>query len=160
MAGRLRLYTGVAADRAARLRGNTVRPRHGRHPTPSRGRASFWRRRRAVRQPVAQEPAQPETAAAQREGITCYRLYDADLPDYNLVVDIYGDWVHVQEYAPPAEIDPTKVRRRLLDALAVIGSILAVPPERVVLKERRRQRGSAQYERRADAGDFEPVARG
>ena len=94
----------------------------------------------------------------RREGITCYRLYDADLPDYNLVVDVYGDWVHVQEYAPPAEIDPTKVRRRLLDALAVIGSILAVPPERVVLKERRRQRGSAQYERRADAGDFVPVA--
>ena len=38
----------------------------------------------------------------RREGITCYRLYDADLPDYNLVVDVYGDWVHVQEYAPPA----------------------------------------------------------
>ncbi|MEI6452852.1 MAG: bifunctional 23S rRNA (guanine(2069)-N(7))-methyltransferase RlmK/23S rRNA (guanine(2445)-N(2))-methyltransferase RlmL, partial [Actinomycetes bacterium] len=41
-----------------------------------------------------------------RENITCYRLYDADLPDYNLVIDVYGDWVHVQEYAPPAEIDP------------------------------------------------------
>ena len=45
----------------------------------------------------------------RRDGITCYRLYDADLPDYNLVVDVYGDWVHVQEYAPPAEIDPAKV---------------------------------------------------
>src|SRR5450759_2833492 len=58
----------------------------------------------------------------RREDITCYRLYDADLPDYNLVIDVYGDWVHVQEYAPPAEIDPGKVRRRLEDALAVIGS--------------------------------------
>ena len=46
----------------------------------------------------------------RREDITCYRLYDADLPDYNLVIDVYGDWVHVQEYAPPAEIDPGKVR--------------------------------------------------
>ncbi len=92
-----------------------------------------------------------------REGITCYRLYDADLPDYNLVIDVYGDWVHVQEYAPPAEIDPGKVRRRLEDALAVIGSVLDVPPERVVLKERRRQRGAAQYERRASGGDFLPV---
>ncbi len=92
-----------------------------------------------------------------REDITCYRLYDADLPDYNLVIDVYGDWVHVQEYAPPAEIDPGKVRRRLDDALAVIGSVLDVPPERVVLKERRRQRGAAQYERRASGGDFLPV---
>jgi len=93
----------------------------------------------------------------RREDITCYRLYDADLPDYNLVIDVYGDWVHVQEYAPPAEIDPGKVRRRLEDALAVIGSVLDAPPERVVLKERRRQRGAAQYERRASGGDFLPV---
>jgi 23S rRNA (guanine2445-N2)-methyltransferase / 23S rRNA (guanine2069-N7)-methyltransferase len=93
----------------------------------------------------------------RREDITCYRLYDADLPDYNLVIDVYGDWVHVQEYTPPAEIDPGKVRRRLEDALAVIGSVLDVPPERVVLKERRRQRGAAQYERRDSAGDFLPV---
>lgn len=93
----------------------------------------------------------------RREDITCYRLYDADLPDYNLVIDVYGDWVHVQEYAPPAEIDPGKVRRRLEDALAMIGSVLEVPPERVVLKERRRQRGAAQYERRASGGDFLPV---
>ena len=90
----------------------------------------------------------------RRDDITCYRLYDADLPDYNLVVDVYGDWVHVQEYAPPAEIDPGKVRRRLEDALAVIGSVLDVPPDRVVLKERRRQRGALQYERRASGGDF------
>ena len=93
----------------------------------------------------------------RKEGLTCYRLYDADLPDYNLVVDVYGDWVHAQEYAPPAEIDPTKVRRRLDDALSVIGSVLGVPPERVVLKERRRQRGASQYGRREMRGDFLPV---
>ena len=93
----------------------------------------------------------------RREGITCYRLYDADLPDYNLVVDVYGEWIHVQEYAPPAEIDPAKVRRRLEDALSVIGTVLQTPPERVVLKQRRRQRGAAQYERRAGGGAFLPV---
>jgi 23S rRNA (guanine2445-N2)-methyltransferase / 23S rRNA (guanine2069-N7)-methyltransferase len=71
-----------------------------------------------------------------------------------MVVDVYGDWVHVQEYAPPAEIDLAKVRRRLEDALGVICSVLDLPPERVVLKERRRQRGTAQYERRATRGEF------
>ena len=83
----------------------------------------------------------------QREGITCYRLYDADLPEYNLVVDVYGDWAHVQEYAAPAEIDPDKARRRLAEALDVIGAELGLPRARMVLKQRRRQRGSAQYER-------------
>ena len=86
----------------------------------------------------------------QREGITCYRLYDADLPEYNLVVDVYGEWVHVQEYAAPPEIDRDKAKRRLDEAVEVIGAVLETRPERVVLKERRRQRGAAQYERRGD----------
>lgn len=88
----------------------------------------------------------------QREDITCYRLYDADLPEYNLVVDVYGEWVHVQEYAAPGEIDPGKAKRRLDDAVQVVAAVLGVPPGRVVLKQRRRQRGKAQYERRTGDG--------
>ena len=94
----------------------------------------------------------------QREGITCYRIYDADLPEYNLVVDVYGDWVHVQEYAAPPEIDPGKAKRRLDDAVTVVSSVLSVPEQRVVLKQRRRQRGAAQYERRGDASKQLPVS--
>ncbi len=89
----------------------------------------------------------------RREGITCYRLYDADLPEFNLVVDVYGDWAHVQEYAAPGEIDPSRAARRLEDAVAVVGAELGLPPERVVMKQRRRQRGSAQYERHARTGE-------
>ncbi len=63
---------------------------------------------------------------------------------------MYGDWVHVQEYAAPPEIDPDKAKRRLAEAVEVIGAVLGAPPQRVVLKERRRQRGPAQYERRGD----------
>lgn len=42
------------------------------------------------------------------EGIECYRLYDADLPEYNVAVDRYADWVVVQEYAPPKLLMLTK----------------------------------------------------
>ncbi len=45
---------------------------------------------------------------AKQQGIECYRLYDADLPDYNVAVDRYGSKVVVQEYAPPKTIDPQK----------------------------------------------------
>lgn len=45
---------------------------------------------------------------AKQEGIECYRLYDADLPEYNVAVDRYADWVVVQEYAPPKTIDAQK----------------------------------------------------
>ncbi|MCB1737782.1 MAG: 23S rRNA (guanine(2445)-N(2))/(guanine(2069)-N(7))-methyltransferase, partial [Gammaproteobacteria bacterium] len=33
------------------------------------------------------------------ENIECYRLYDADLPEYAFAIDVYRDQVHVQEYA-------------------------------------------------------------
>ncbi len=97
---------------------------------------------------------------ARREGVQCYRLYDADMPEYALAVDIYGDWVHVQEYAPPRSIDPEKAQSRLLDALAAIPAALGVPSDKVVVKRRERQTGTRQYERQGSEGRFMEVQEG
>ncbi|MBA1239423.1 bifunctional 23S rRNA (guanine(2069)-N(7))-methyltransferase RlmK/23S rRNA (guanine(2445)-N(2))-methyltransferase RlmL [Pseudomonas kunmingensis] len=97
---------------------------------------------------------------ARREGIECYRLYDADMPEYALAIDLYRDWVHVQEYAPPRSIDPEKAQVRLLDALAAIPQALGIPREKVVVKRRERQTGTRQYERQASQGAFLEVAEG
>lgn len=97
---------------------------------------------------------------ARREGIECYRLYDADMPEYALAVDLYRDWVHVQEYAPPRSIDPEKAQARLLDALAAIPQALGVDPGKVVVKRRERQSGTRQYERQAAKGEFLEVTEG
>ncbi|VEI47128.1 23S rRNA m(2)G2445 methyltransferase [Actinobacillus equuli] len=45
---------------------------------------------------------------AKQQGINAYRLYDADLPEYNLAVDRYDDHIVVQEYAAPKNIDEQK----------------------------------------------------
>lgn len=92
--------------------------------------------------------------------ISCYRLYDADMPEYALAIDIYGDWVHVQEYAAPSSVDADKAQARLLDALAAIPQALDIPSERIVLKRRERQTGLRQYERQADKGKFLEVQEG
>ncbi|WP_443190851.1 bifunctional 23S rRNA (guanine(2069)-N(7))-methyltransferase RlmK/23S rRNA (guanine(2445)-N(2))-methyltransferase RlmL [Pseudomonas indica] len=97
---------------------------------------------------------------ARREGIECYRLYDADMPEYALAVDLYRDWVHVQEYAPPRSIDPEKAQARLLDALAAIPQALGIDPGKVVVKRRERQSGTRQYERQAAKGEFLEVTEG
>jgi 23S rRNA (guanine2445-N2)-methyltransferase / 23S rRNA (guanine2069-N7)-methyltransferase len=97
---------------------------------------------------------------ARREGVTCYRVYDGDLPEYALAVDLYEGWAHVQEYAAPATVDPTRAQRRLTDAMAVIPEALGIPAERVVLKVRRRQKGLSQYERQAATGQFREVHEG
>jgi 23S rRNA (guanine2445-N2)-methyltransferase / 23S rRNA (guanine2069-N7)-methyltransferase len=93
----------------------------------------------------------------RRQGITCYRLYDADLPDYNLAVDVYDGWAHVQEYAPPREVPPELAAARLARAVAIVAEILDIEQTRVVVKQRRRQRGAAQYERRGAGGTLIPV---
>ncbi|MDZ5601644.1 bifunctional 23S rRNA (guanine(2069)-N(7))-methyltransferase RlmK/23S rRNA (guanine(2445)-N(2))-methyltransferase RlmL [Pseudomonas sp. RP23018S] len=97
---------------------------------------------------------------ARRESVSCYRLYDADMPEYALAVDLYEDWVHVQEYAAPRSIDPEKAQGRLLDALAAIPQALGIDPQRVVLKRRERQSGTRQYERQATEGRFQEVHEG
>lgn len=83
---------------------------------------------------------------ARKNKIECYRLYDADLPDYAVAIDVYADHVHVQEYAPPKLIDPDKAVQRLNDVMQVIPQVLEVPASHVALKLRQKQRGTQQYE--------------
>lgn len=100
---------------------------------------------------------------ARREGIDCYRLYDADLPEYALAVDLYqGEklWVNVQEYQAPRSVDQNKAMQRLQEALAVLPGVLEVPREQVHFKVRRRQKGSAQYEKLADTRHFHEIHEG
>ncbi|MEQ3761470.1 MAG: bifunctional 23S rRNA (guanine(2069)-N(7))-methyltransferase RlmK/23S rRNA (guanine(2445)-N(2))-methyltransferase RlmL [Alcanivorax sp.] len=87
---------------------------------------------------------------AKRENIHCYRIYDADLPEYAVAVDRYEDWLHVQEYVPPKTIDPAMAERRLLDVLSALPEVTGVPAEKIVLKRRERQSGKRQYEKQSD----------
>ncbi len=97
---------------------------------------------------------------AERENIHCYRLYDADLPEYAVAIDRYEQWLHVQEYAPPPSIDPTRARERLEQVMAVLPAVLDIPPDRIVLKVRQRQKGPSQYQKQAEQGHFHPVREG
>ena len=97
---------------------------------------------------------------ARKEGVQCYRLYDADMPEYAVAVDLYGDWVHVQEYAAPRTIDPEKAQARLLDALAAIPVALGIDSSKVVIKRRERQSGTRQYQRQGTQAQFVEVEEG
>jgi len=83
----------------------------------------------------------------KKEQISCYRLYDADMPEYNVAVDIYENYVLVQEYQAPKSVAPEQAEKRLHDVLSVVPEVLKIPAERLILKTRQRQRGKAQYEK-------------
>lgn len=72
----------------------------------------------------------------ERENIACYRIYDADLPEYAVSVDFYQDYVCVQEYPAPKSVDKTKAEQRLLQVLAVLPESLNVAPAKIFLRER------------------------
>lgn len=96
----------------------------------------------------------------KREGISCYRLYDADLPDYAAAVDVYGTSAHVQEYEAPKTIDPQTAQRRLKELTTIVGEELKLPREAISVKTRRSRTREHQYEKQAESGRFQVVEEG
>ncbi|WP_110975261.1 bifunctional 23S rRNA (guanine(2069)-N(7))-methyltransferase RlmK/23S rRNA (guanine(2445)-N(2))-methyltransferase RlmL [Acinetobacter sp. WCHAc060042] len=88
---------------------------------------------------------------AVKENIHCLRLYDADLPDFNVAVDLYGDRLHVQEYAPPKKIDPEKAKKRFNLALQAIRAVTGLGRDAIFIKTRARQEGKNQYTKQSTA---------
>jgi 23S rRNA (guanine2445-N2)-methyltransferase / 23S rRNA (guanine2069-N7)-methyltransferase len=102
-------------------------------------------------------------AWAKREDVSCFRVYDADMPEYAFAIDLYGNderWASVQEYAAPATVSQEAARGRRDEVLAVLPDVLGLPQERVVLRVRRRQRGGEQYEKVAGEAEFHAVREG
>jgi 23S rRNA (guanine2445-N2)-methyltransferase / 23S rRNA (guanine2069-N7)-methyltransferase len=102
------------------------------------------------------------TAAwARREGVSCYRIYDADMPEYAFAIDLYqsdpagsaGRWLYVQEYAPPATVDRAKARARREEAIAVLPEVTGLPMDAIYWRTRRPQKGKSQYETIAEVGE-------
>ncbi|WP_432695787.1 bifunctional 23S rRNA (guanine(2069)-N(7))-methyltransferase RlmK/23S rRNA (guanine(2445)-N(2))-methyltransferase RlmL [Marinobacterium sp. YM272] len=90
----------------------------------------------------------------KKEGISCFRAYDADIPEYSVAVDCYDSMVMVQEYAPPASVDKVKAFERVQDVMKVVQQVFELTPDQVVLKQRKRQSGTDQYNRHDEIGHF------
>jgi len=103
---------------------------------------------------------------ARRAGVSCYRLYDADMPEYAFAIDWYltlepqAPWLYVQEYAAPAEIEAEAVRRRRGEVLATLPEVTGVPAERIRVRTRRRTRGAEQYEKLDSQAHFHLIEEG
>jgi 23S rRNA (guanine2445-N2)-methyltransferase / 23S rRNA (guanine2069-N7)-methyltransferase len=101
-----------------------------------------------------------------RDGVDCFRAYDADIPEYAAAVDVYSEagsgtrWLHVQEYAAPAEIPEAVTRKRLGELLAGAAEALEVPRERIATKTRARGKGGSKYGHLAQRDEFLTVREG
>jgi 23S rRNA (cytosine1962-C5)-methyltransferase len=85
---------------------------------------------------------------AKKQGISCYRIYDHDLPEFPFCIELYGDKLYVAEY---------KRRHGMMDdehdvwmekSLETIAEVLSVPKENTFLKLRQRKPGRlGQYQK-------------
>ncbi len=97
---------------------------------------------------------------ARRDEVSCFRVYDADLPEYAVAVDLYEDAALVQEYQAPSTVDPNRARERLEDVLTIVPEVLEVAPENLFLRVRRRQHRFDQYEKLGTGQSLREVREG
>ena len=151
-----KLYNGPIA---CELRIFDVPPESGKHeqsvlkltdrPSPQEEKAFANRLRKNLR---------VLTRWARRESIRCFRIYDADIPDYNVAIDLYGRLVHISEYAPPNTVDPARAQEHMREIISTIQDVLNIPRKYLYIKIRHRQKGKSQYQKIGSKGQLHEVS--
>ena len=106
----------------------------------------------------------------QREGVSCYRVYDADLPEYAAAIDVYIEdadgtaaprtFLHVQEYQAPSTIPEVDARRRFGELVRAASEVFELPRDRIAIKTRARGKGGSKYSAVEKHGDYIVVREG
>ncbi|WP_419148221.1 bifunctional 23S rRNA (guanine(2069)-N(7))-methyltransferase RlmK/23S rRNA (guanine(2445)-N(2))-methyltransferase RlmL [Pseudoalteromonas 'SMAR'] len=81
----------------------------------------------------------------KKEALNAYRVYDADIPEYNVAVDVYNDSAVIFEYKAPKEIADDVAQKRLQDVITLTAEQLDIDPLNIAVKVRQRQKGQEQY---------------
>lgn len=94
----------------------------------------------------------------EKEGVTCYRIYDADMPEYSAAIDIYENkWINLSEYEAPSSINPEDAERRLNELIYATERATGIDIENIYVKQRSRMKGKSQYNRLASSSRFNIV---
>lgn len=85
---------------------------------------------------------------AKRLGVSCYRVYDHDLPEFPLCIELYGDKVYVAEYKRRHGMGEEEHDSWMDETLVIAGEVLGVSKEEIFLKLRQRKPGRlGQYQK-------------
>ncbi|WP_137008503.1 class I SAM-dependent methyltransferase [Aquitalea aquatilis] len=90
---------------------------------------------------------------ASRQGLDAWRVYDKDVPQFPLAVDLYGERVHLQEYDTGWAMEDEVYQQWIAAIIAAIAEVTGRAPQAITLKSRRRQKGVSQYEKVGKLGD-------
>ncbi|MBU2514067.1 bifunctional 23S rRNA (guanine(2069)-N(7))-methyltransferase RlmK/23S rRNA (guanine(2445)-N(2))-methyltransferase RlmL [bacterium] len=94
----------------------------------------------------------------EKEGIECFRLYDKDIPEFAVSIDVYNRHVNVQEYKAPDSVDEKKARQRMDSIRDILPKIMNIPKSNIFVKVRQKQKGVSQYQKQLSTGIFHEVS--
>ncbi|MCP4431628.1 MAG: bifunctional 23S rRNA (guanine(2069)-N(7))-methyltransferase RlmK/23S rRNA (guanine(2445)-N(2))-methyltransferase RlmL [Gammaproteobacteria bacterium] len=104
---------------------------------------------------------------ANRNNVSCYRVYDADLPEFSFALDVYQSdithdlcWYHLQEYQAPRTIDAEVAEKRIELAKEAVLHTFGIEESLLFCKTRQRQRGKKQYQKQDHQGELFRVREG
>lgn len=98
---------------------------------------------------------------AKQQGVSCYRLYDLDLPEFPFAIDLYEDQVHAAEYKRQHSLSPFEHAEWLSRSRLCMAEVLGLPPQQVHIKQREVIRDrQQQYGKFDDAGETRIVQEG
>lgn len=98
---------------------------------------------------------------ALQNQVSCYRLYDRDLPEFPLIIDVYEDEVLVTEYKSQHRLTEEEYEQWLFDSLTVVEQVLNKQPAQIHLKERKRKSSRYdQYQKLDERNHFFEVKEG
>ncbi|HVY76595.1 MAG TPA: class I SAM-dependent methyltransferase [Puia sp.] len=92
---------------------------------------------------------------ARKQAVTCYRIYDHDLPEFPFCIEMYGDWLYVAEYRRNHHMEPEDHEAWLESCRRIIGEIIGTDQSRIVMRTRYRKTDRQdQYEKLDDLRQF------
>ncbi len=92
---------------------------------------------------------------ARRQEVSCYRIYDHDLPEFPLCIEMYEDWLYVAEYRRNHHMEETAHDEWLSSCKMIIEEITGIPASRIVLRTRQRKSNRQdQYQKLDDEKEY------
>lgn len=90
---------------------------------------------------------------AKRQQLEAWRIYDKDIPQFPFAIDVYGEHIHLQEYDTGWLMHPEEYRQWLADVCEAVQFVTGFPAQNIHLKQRTRQKGTAQYGKTGTSGE-------
>ena len=90
---------------------------------------------------------------AKRQNLEAWRIYDRDIPQFPFAIDVYGEHIHLQEYDTGWLMHPDEYQQWLDSVCEAVQFVTGLPPQNIHLKQRARQKGTAQYEKTGQTGE-------